>query len=72
MLNDIKNYSICGPIRGICKRPAIWGHMTVDGMPNGMVPLVYFQKPKWLDEETFHEIVKTVTVNLPRGLGIEE
>jgi len=56
------------PITGICKQPSMWGH---DIEKKGIYPLIYFQKPKWMDEESFKLIVSSVTLNLPYGTEIK-
>lgn len=66
----INSYSISTePLSGICKQPALWG----DGYGkhgNTSIPLIYFQKPKWIDEESFLQIVKSIQLNLPKGFKV--
>jgi len=65
----LKTYEINRkPIQGICKQPSMWG---TDADNNGIYPLIYFQKPKWMDEESFKLIVSSVTLNLPYGTEIK-
>jgi len=39
-------------------RPAIWG-MT----GNGVYPLCYLRKPKWMTEAQFDAVVKSIRIN---------
>jgi hypothetical protein len=66
----IKSYSIStAPLSGICKQPAVWGDV-VGEHGNTSVPLVYFQKPKWIDDESFIGVVKSIQLNLPKGFNV--
>lgn len=53
-----KSYSYCKPITGVCKQYGVWLN-EVDGK-NVNAPLVYFQKPSWIDEKQWLEIMKQV------------
>ena len=65
----LKTYEINRkPIQGICKQPSMWGTCADN---NGIYPLIYFQKPKWMDEESFKLIVSSITLNLPYGTEIK-
>ena len=74
MANDrikVTAYSISiNPISGICKQPALWAVLTGEHC-NASFPLIYFQKPKWLNESSFLKIVKSVRLDLPRGFEAE-
>jgi len=63
---EVKDYEISlEPILGFCKRPALWGYCG-----NEIVPLVYFQKPKWITEESFLEIVKNIKLELRKNFKV--
>ncbi len=62
----IESYSICEPIKGVCKSRAIWGSSG-----NMTFPLVYLRKPKHLTEDQFKEIVGQLSLSLPVGYTIE-
>lgn len=53
-----ESISYCKPIHGICKQYGIW----LDGIngENVTAPLVYFQKPKWIDEKQWKSIMERV------------
>jgi hypothetical protein len=40
------SYHISGPVDGLCKSHGLW-----ISKGNGMTPLIYFQKPKWVKDE---------------------
>jgi len=48
-------------IKGICKSPSVWGH---DATNNGMYPLIYLKKPKWMSDKQFSKVVKGITLNI--------
>ena len=52
---EFESISYCKPINGICKQYGIWLN-GIDGK-NILAPLVYFQKPKWIDEKQWKEIM---------------
>jgi hypothetical protein len=61
------SYHISGPVDGLCKSHGLW---ISEG--NGMTPLIYFQKPKWVkDEEMWRRIVASVRIELPLGVEIQ-
>lgn len=64
----LKSYSISIEDNGPVKSPTLWGNHADK---NETYPLVYFRKPKWISEESFKEIVKTITVSLSKDLEIE-
>jgi hypothetical protein len=35
-----------------------------------IVPLVFFQKPKWIPDEQWADIVNAIEINLPKGYRI--
>jgi hypothetical protein len=58
----ITRYSICRPIKGICKSWAIWGGNDEDG---STAPLVYLTRPKWIkDDASWERIVTSIKVGL--------
>ncbi len=59
----LESYSICEPIKGVCKSRAIWGNSG-----NKTFPLVYLRKPKHLTEEQFKDIVGYLSLSLPQRL----
>lgn len=62
----IKSYSVNGPVLPIVKQHAIW----VDG-GEGLYPLVYFQRPKWLkDDAKWLQIMKSIKLELPAGFEV--
>ena len=61
----IKTYSICNPVKGICKQHSI---MVEDETQNFIAPLIYLQRPKWIkDDECWEKIVQSVRITLPQG-----
>jgi len=67
---QLENYDIAiKGLKGICKSPSIWG--SVKGK-NELVPLIYFQKPKWMDEDDFYEIVRSVKLRIPKEKEFKE
>jgi hypothetical protein len=49
------SYSISTrPVLGICKQAALWGH---DAERNGMTPLAYLQRPKWISDEGWNLVL---------------
>lgn len=61
-----EEYSICEPVKGICKSHGIWG-MT----GNTMYPLIYFRRPKWItDDKCWNQIVKSISLDLPSDIEI--
>jgi len=66
LVRHLEKYSISTePLSGVCKSPAFWGHYKED--KSGISPLVYFKKPKWISDESFAEIVKHLSLDLPEG-----
>lgn len=60
----IEKYSVSlNQFTGVCKSPALWGHRKDS---NGIVPLIYFRKPKWVSDESFREIVKEIRLVMPK------
>lgn len=56
----IESYSICGPIKGVCKQWAIWGNIGT-----ATFPLIYFQRPKYIkNDESWELIVKSVQLDI--------
>ena len=62
----IKSYFVSSPIKGICKQYGIW----VSGNVNSIMPLIYLQKPKYIDENKWDEICKSVKITLPEGFEV--
>jgi len=55
------------PVKGICKSPALWGNCNKN---NSMIfPLIYFRKPKWLDDESFSKIVESMEIVFPENIN---
>lgn len=50
--------SYCQPITGICKQYGIW--LNGIGKKNMTAPLVYFQKPVWIDKKQWLEIMEII------------
>lgn len=50
-----ESISYCKPIKGICKQYGIW--LNGVGGKNVSAPLVFFQKPKWLNNSQWKEIM---------------
>lgn len=61
----IESYSIASPIKGVCKLYGIWAQ---EG--NKTAPLVYLQKPKWVGDEQWSEIVNAIKLELPAGYEV--
>ena len=62
----LDSYSLCGPIKGICKQRAIW---ATSG--NTTQPLIYLQRPKWItDDAVWSKIVDGLRLELPSGFEI--
>lgn len=57
------------PIKGQCKQPSLWGYEKEE---NNILPLIYFQKPKWLDEESFKKIVKSIKLEINEEIIVKE
>jgi len=65
----LKAYEInIKPISGICKQPSMFGHNAEN---NSISPIIYFQKPKWMAQESFELIVKNIRLELPYGTEIK-
>lgn len=63
----IERLEVNGPIKGICRQPAIWG-----GEGNGFAPLVYLQRPKWIKDDTvWDKIVKGIRLELHSGFEVQ-
>lgn len=57
-----EEYSVSGPIKGLCKQSAVW---ITEG--NVSAPLFYIARPKWIkDDEAWKEIVKSIKIDLRR------
>lgn len=50
-------------IKNICKSPSAWG--CCEGT-NSYIPIAYFKKPKWMSGGDFKEVVKQITINIPK------
>ena len=70
---ELVSYEKSGPIKGICKQNALWGEVKSDIVEKHYyhTPLVYFQKPKWIDDGTFQTIIDSIIVNLPVGFELK-
>jgi len=61
-----KSYSVCKPIKGICKSYGIWAN---DGCITA--PLVYLLRPKWIKgDDSWQTIVNAIRLELPAGVTI--
>lgn len=58
---------ISKPVKGMVKQ---WGLWVMEG--NQIAPLVYFQKPKWIKESQWAEIVNAIEINLPKNYRVGE
>jgi hypothetical protein len=59
----LKSYEINKTgFKGICKMPGIWA-LSLD-LP-ALYPLVYFKKPKWMDEATFMKVIEAIRFDWP-------
>lgn len=61
----VKKTFIHKPIHGMIKRYGIW--IQEDAK---IVPLVFFQKPKWIPDEQWADIVNAIEINLPKNYRI--
>lgn len=58
---QLKSCSVDGPVKGLCKQYAVWGHNGV-----GACPLIFLQRPKWIkDDGVWQKIVDSVKLDLP-------
>jgi hypothetical protein len=64
-------YSICfQELKGICKSISAWGY---NKKTNSNSPLIYFQKPKWMDKEDFEFLIKHIKItDLPVDYEFKE
>lgn len=61
----IDGYSIAADgLQGRVKSPIVYGH---DHHKNCLFPLVYLGKPKWMKDEDFKKVVKSIQINMPTG-----
>lgn len=62
----IQTYSICNPVKGICKQDAIWGkEYSVSS------PIVYLQRPKWItNDDCWQRIIDSIRLSLPHDFEI--
>lgn len=66
----ISKFEICiDGIKNICKQPSLWG---ADEDTHELRPLVYFQKPKWIDEDSFKEIISSIRLHLPKDFRVKK
>jgi hypothetical protein len=66
----IAKYSIqTKSMKPLCVSPSVWG--TVQ-KTNEMVPLMFFKKPKWMHQDDFIELVKTVQLYIPANFEFKE
>ena len=64
----IKSYSICKPVKGICKQDAIW---AMDADSNATAPLIYLQRPKWItDDHCWNDILSELSLRLPLNFEV--
>lgn len=69
---NIESYSICRPVKGICKQWAIWGNSG-----SKTYPLVYLQRPKWIDsDEGWETLMRSIRLDITettllRAIGAE-
>lgn len=62
----LKSYSVDGPVEGLCKQQAVWGHSGVRACP-----LIFLQRPKWIkDDSVWQKIVDSVKLDLPVGFEV--
>lgn len=60
----IKSYSITKEgVKGLCKRPALWFRNEEKGFS---FPIIYFQKPKYLSDKAFQEVLKHIKLKWPK------
>jgi len=45
----------------------IWGN---DSSSNTTYPLVYFRKPKWMERDSFNELIKHIGATLPANIEL--
>jgi len=65
----LKAYEInIKPISGICKQPSMFGHNAEN---NSISPIIYFQKPKWMAQESFELIIENLRLDIPLNTEIK-
>lgn len=64
----IESYSILTTGLRPIKSPAIW---VCKKDTNGMYPLVYFKKPKWVDEDDFKKVLESIKLHLPQDFELK-
>lgn len=64
---EIESYSICKPIKGICKQRGLWIKQG-----SSTFPAIYFQRPKWVtDDKAWNQLVESLTITLPKDFKLE-
>lgn len=53
-----ESISYSKPVSGICKQYGIW--LNGINEKNVTAPLVYFQKPEWIDKKQWKEIMQRI------------
>lgn len=65
---EVKEYAKCGPINGMIKQHSLMMFIP----PNGYVPLVYLQRPKWIaDDEDWEKIVSRIVLSDGPSIQLE-
>lgn len=60
-------YTLEKPMQGICKQSGIWCQSETGGIN----PVMYFQKPKWISQESFDKIISKMTVCIPLDVELD-
>jgi len=63
----VENTFISKPVKGMVKQWGLWVKEN-----HQIAPLVYFQKPKWIQESQWEQIVNAIEINLPEGFKVYE
>jgi hypothetical protein len=67
---QLKGYEInLNGIQGVSKSPGIWGHVKGENMT---IPLMFLKKPKWMVQEDFNMIVKSIQIYIPGNFQFRE
>jgi hypothetical protein len=57
---NLDSYSVCKPVKGVCKSYAIWGNRR-----SMSFPLVYLRRPKHISDRDWRAVVDAVRLELP-------
>ena len=64
----IESYSISIENNGHVKSPTLWVQRKDK---NAIYPLIYFRKPKWVDEDDFKKVLENIKLHLPQDFELK-